>query len=115
MLLPEGIPQDLRESVFILPEFDEGEAAWLKDDALAVISSLKGTTVAVSDVVVFEQVPWGYAPGEPSWSCDRILSEPDPDYASRSRAGALEFIRGCDCVPAETLFALTFPVWKDAA
>ena len=115
MELPDGIPRTLRESTIVLPELEEGEGAWLKHDALALIASLKGTTVAISDIVVFEQMPWGYAPGELSWSCDRIQNEADPDYASRSRGEAADFIRSCTLVSDDALFALTFPVWKDAA
>jgi hypothetical protein len=115
MELPDSIPRKLRDAAIDLPEFEEGEGAWLKSDALSVIESLKGTTVAISDVVVFEKMPWGFAPGEHSWSCDRLPKEPDPDYAVRSRDTAAEYIRDCRQVPDDALFALTFPVWKDAA
>lgn len=115
MKLPERIPKRLREVALFLPEFGDGEGAWSKDDALAVIDSLKSTTVAVSDVVLFVRVSWGYAPFGPSWSSDRLPNEADADYAGRSRAGAGEFIRVCEVVADDALFGLTFPVWKDAA
>jgi hypothetical protein len=115
MKLPAQIPMKLLALALFLPELEDGEAAWPRDDALAVLDSLKGTTVAVSDVIVFEQVPGGYAPREIAWSGTRLPNEPDPDYAQRSRAGAVEFIRRCEGISEGTLFALTFPMWKDAA
>ena len=115
MKLPEQIPRRLRQMALVLPEFGDGEAAWSKDDAIAVIESLKGTTVAVSDVVLFKRVPWGYAPSESSLSIDRLPTEADADYAARSRSGAADFIRDGQKVGDDTMFALTFPLWKDAA
>ena len=114
-LLPERIPKRLRESALFLPEFGDGEGAWSRHDALAVIESLKGSTVAVSDVVLFERVPWGFAPSESVLSIGRLPKEADADYAKRSRQGAAAFIRGCESVKDDALFGLTFPMWKDAA
>jgi len=115
MKLPERIPKPLRETALILPEFGEGEGAWAKSDAMAVIDSLKGSTVAVSDIVVFERVPWGYAPSESAMSIDRLPTEGDSDYAQRSRASASNFIRNRTPISSDALFGLTFPMWKDAA
>src|SRR5437867_13121454 len=114
MNLPERIPKKLRQSALLLPEFSEGEAAWSKDDAIAVLESLKSTTVPVSDVVLYERAPWGYAPSESTWSAERYQNEADTDYAARSRSGAAEFIRRCGYVAGDALFAMTFPMWKDA-
>ena len=97
------------------PEFGDGEGAWSKDNAVAVIDSLKGTTVAVSDVVVFSRAPWGFAPSDLALSFDGLPNEADADYAGRSRLAAVEFIRVSGPTEGETLFALTFPMWKDAA
>jgi hypothetical protein len=115
MRLPEQIPASLRALALFLPELEEGEGAWSRHDALAVLDSLKGTTIAASNVVVFEGVPGGYVALENDWSGARLPNEPDPDYAQRSRSGAVEFIRRCKVVSEHTLFALTFPMWKDAA
>ena len=115
MTLPERIPKRLRDTALFLPEFGDGEAAWSKDDAIAVIDSLKGSTVAVSDVVLYERVPWGYAPSERVLSVDRLPSEPDADFAKRSRAAAASFLRAAPTPGDEALFGLTFPMWKDAA
>lgn len=82
---------------------------------MAVIGSLKGTTVAVSDVVLFERVHWGYAPSESARAIGRLPNEGDPDYAQRSRASAANFIQGCPAVGDDALFGLTFPMRKDAA
>jgi hypothetical protein len=115
MKLPERIPKRLRESALVLPEFDDGEGAWSRDEAMDVIESLKGTTVAVSDVVVFNRILWGYAPSESALSIDRLSNESDADYSARSRLAAANFIRGSAVVNNDSLFALTFPMWKEAA
>ncbi|HXX57045.1 MAG TPA: hypothetical protein VEI96_03510 [Thermodesulfovibrionales bacterium] len=115
MKLPELIPNRLRETALFLPEFGDGEGAWSKDDAMAVIKSLKGTTVAVSAVTLFERAPWGYAPSALMLSIDRLPNEADPDYAARSRRGAADFIRDSGITDDGALFALTFPMWKDVA
>jgi hypothetical protein len=113
--LPDRIPKRLRNLALFLPEFDDGEGAWFKADAMAVIESLKGTTVPVSDVVILNMAPWGYAPSDLALSVDRFPNEADADYAGRSPSLALDFIRGSEMVDDKTLFALTFPLWKDAA
>src|SRR5438093_1396909 len=112
MTLTDAIPRRLRDRALFLPEFGDGEGAWSKNDALAVIESLKGTTVAVSDVVVYDRVPWGYAPSESVLSIDRLPNEADADYAQRSRSAAAGFIRGCATAGDDALFALTLPIWK---
>ena len=113
--LPERIPRSLRESAVFLPEFGEGEGAWPKYEAEAVLESLKGSIVAVSDVVVFELVPWGYAPSDAAVSIQPLPAEPDADFAKRSRESAAEFIRSCTPASNDALFGLTFPMRKNAA
>jgi hypothetical protein len=115
MKLPERIPRPLQESALFLPEFGDGEGAWSGAEAVAVIESLKSSTVAISEVALFERVPWGYAPSESVRSIDRLPNEGDADYATRSRTSAADFIRGCTPASDDALFALTFPMWKDAA
>jgi hypothetical protein len=113
--LPERIPKRLRDTAISFPEFGDGEGAWSRDDAIEVIESLKGTTVAVSEVIIFEAAPWGYAPSEAGLSVDRLTDEGDADYGARSRQAAAHFIRDTEPAMAGRLFALTFPLWKDAA
>ena len=115
MQLPEQIPKRLRALAVILPEFDDGVGAWLRDDAVAVIDSLRGTTVPVAEVVLYERVPGGYQPSGAAWWADRRANESDTDYARRSRLGAVGFIQGRESTTQDALFALTFPLWKDAA
>lgn len=115
MKLPDQIPIQLRNLALFLPEFDHGEGAWFKDDAMRVIESLKGTTVPVSGVIMFNMAPWGYSPSDLVLSVNRFPNEADADYAARSRSLALDFIRDCETADDKTLFALTFPLWKDAA
>jgi hypothetical protein len=113
--LPDRIPKRLRDQALFFPEFDDGEGAWFKTDAMAVIESLKGTAVPVSDVEILNMAPWGYVSSDPALTVNRFPDEADADYARRSRALALDFIRVSEIVDDRTLFALTFPLWKDAA
>ena len=70
---------------------------------MAVIESLKGSTVVVSEVVLFERVSWGYAPSESALSTDRLPNEAEADYARRSRERATDFIRSCAVVNDDVL------------
>ncbi len=114
-MLPVQIPSRLRKLALFLPETEEEEGAWLRDDALAVIESLRGTTLAVSDIVVFGRAPGGYVPLDQECSIPRLLNEPDTDYAQRSRFIAADFIRQTKVESDQVLFAMSFTIWKDAA
>ena len=115
MKLPEQISEQLCDSALFLQEFDENEGAWIKTDAVAVIASLDGTNVPISDVRILNITPRGYALSDPSLSVHRFPNEADSDYSVRSRSLALDFIQKCEKVDDKTLFVLTFPLWKDAA
>ena len=115
MTLPPEIPEDLRAVAVNLPELGEWEGAWPQPDALSVIDSLKGTTVAIAHVTVFDKVHWGYAPSEVEWAGERQLNEPDTDYAGRTRSEAAKFIQECESASETSLFVLMFPMEKDAA
>lgn len=98
-----------------LPGCDDNEGGWPKQEALEVVTSLRGTAIAISDVVLFEPTPWGYGATEEAWFIDRAAGESDLDFGARSRAGAFKYILGCDAEREGALFVLTFPMWKDAA
>ena len=115
MKLPNQIPKRLRNLALFLPEFDDGEGAWLKVDAIGVIESIKGTAMPISDVLILYMVPGGYMPSDSILSVGRFPNEGDSDYAERSHSLALDFIRNSRMVGDKTLFVLTFPLWKDAA
>lgn len=115
MNLPDQIPKRLFDSAQFLPEFDDNEAAWIKTDAMAVIKSLDGTNIAVSDVIILNMTPWGYIQSAPALSARRFPNEADSDYSARSRSLALDFIRDSKPADDRTLFAMKFPLWKDAA
>ena len=115
MTLPDEIPKKLRDSALFLPEMDDNEGAWLKTDAMSVIKSLEGTDVSVSNVTIFNMAPWGYSQSDSALSVHRFPNENDADYALRSCSLALDFIRDSITVDEKALFALTFPLWKDAA
>ena len=113
--MPDEIPERLCDSALFLPELEENEGAWVKRDAVAVIESLDGTSVPVSDVKILNTTPRGYVLSDPALSVHRFPNEADSDYSVRSRSLALDFIQKCETVDDKTLFALTFPLWKDAA
>ncbi len=113
--MPDQIPKGLRDSALFLPELEENEGAWIKRDAVAVIASLDGTNVPISDVKILNISLRGYALSDPALSFHRFHNEADSDYSERSRSLALDFIRKHETVDDKTLFALTFPIWKDAA
>ena len=115
MKLPDRIPKRLRAIAVEFPEFGDGEAAWPREEAMKVIESLKGTTVAVSEVAVLDVTAWGYAWSDTGVSIDRLPSEADADYGTRSRKAAVAFIRSAELATGNRLFLLTFPMWKDAA
>jgi hypothetical protein len=117
MRLPDEIPRELRQNALLLPGLVDGQGAWSKDQALEVIESLEGTTVAISDVTPYHRVAWGtelhWATSETVWSVHRLNRESDIDYARRSRRAAAAFIQECEDGGEDLLFSL--PVWKDAA
>lgn len=115
MILPPEIPKRLREAASFLPAMAEGEAAWRRKDALRVIESLKTTTVPISDVTPFSFIGDIWITADPVWSLHRLHNESDIDYARRSRQEAAAFIQAWDGPEGELLFALNFPMFKDAA
>ena len=119
MRLPDEIPGELRQNACFPPGLGDGQGAWCREDALAVIGSLEGTTIAVSDVTPYRSIAWGtevhWSVSDTEWSLHRMHNESDINYARRSRREAETFIAEYEDGPDETLFALTFPMWKDAA
>ena len=115
MNLPDQIPKKLCDLALFLTGFDDNEGAWSERDAIAVIESLDGTNVSISEVMIFNLAPWGYTQSGPVLSIHRFPNEVDSDYSARSRSLALDFIRNAETVGDKTLFVLTFPLWKDAA
>ena len=115
MMLPDRIPKRLRDQALFLPEFEGGEGAWFRADAIAVIESLKGSTVPISKVAIFKMAPGKYMPTGMILLMERFPSEADTDYAVRSQSAALDFIQNSEMFQDDTLFALSFPLWKNAA
>ena len=115
--LPEQIPPRLGQQSVALPDLGDGEGAWVRTDALAVIEALRGSTVAVYAVALFEAapVPGGYAPTEVGWKRDRKTHEEEEDYARRTHMGAATFICECELPEDPSVFVLTFPANPDAA
>ena len=119
MRLPDEIPRELRQNALLLPGLLDGQGAWSREEALEVIESLEGTTVPVSEVTPFHRVTWGtevhWSMSETVWSVHRQRSESEIDYARRSRREAAAFLGDYEDGTDAPLFALTFPMWKDAA
>ena len=119
MRLPDEIPRELRQNALLLPGLLDGQAAWSREEALEVIASLEGTMVAVSEVTPYHRVAWGtemhWSMSDTVWSVHRQRSESEIDYAWRSRQEAAAFLEDYEDGADAPLFALTFPMWKDAA
>ncbi len=99
-----------------VPDLAGDEGAWTRHDALAVLASLGGTTVAVEAVTVCELAPVVHRPAVPAWAVRRVRSEASADYARRSRAGAARFIESYTPVAAEEVaFVLQFSMQDEAA
>ena len=119
MSLPDEIPGELRQNACFPPGLGDGQGAWCREDALEVIGSLEGTTIAVSDVMPYRSIAWGtevhWSVSDTEWSLHRMYNESDIDYARRSRKEAAAFIGEYEDGHDVLLFALTFPMWKGAA
>jgi len=113
--LPDQIPKQLRDLAQFLPEFEDNEGGWFKGDAIAVLGSLEGTNIAISEAAIFNSAHGGYTQTVPGLSIHRFPNEADADYSVRSRSLALVFIQDYNADDDKTLFALAFPLWKDAA
>ena len=93
MDLPLEIPKDLRAcGIPVNPESDD-EIVWKHPDALRVVDALRGTKVAVLEIVVYRSQSWGFVPTDTSWSCEPDLGETATDFATRSQDGARDFVK----------------------
>jgi hypothetical protein len=116
MSLPREIPPELLDRALEVPDLARDEGAWTREDALAVVESLGGTTVAIEAVSVCEIAPVVHRPPVPGWAVGRLRGEASADYARRSRAGASRFI--ASYAPAgfeEVAFILEFSTQDEAA
>lgn len=114
--IPEEVPEELRSLAVFVDGPDFSHLAWPREDAMAVIESLKSTTVAISGGDVIRSEAWGFVPAGDYWLCDRIQGEDRFSYARRSHDRALGYIEDYEEGPtANLLFALTFDTQQHAA
>ncbi len=116
MGLPPEIPGELVGRSIEIPGLGGDEGAWSREDALAVIESLEGTTVVVEAVTVCELAPLVLLPPVPGWALARVRGESSADYARRSRTGAARFIEAYVEPASEVMiFVLQFSMQNAAA
>ena len=118
MMIPEEVPIELADRAVPLEAPGPGQhtAAWARDDALAVIASLRGTKVAIEGGEVYRTDRLGLRPAIGVWSCDRLAGETATDYAERSRNLACGRIEATQETGAsELLYAFVFSDQQDAA
>ena len=115
MNLPRQIPRRLQRNAIFLDGFTEGEAAWSRGEALEVIASLKATKVLVTQVSALLRTPLGEIVADSTWTLGPSRGELGTDYVARAHCGAKEFIASQKPETQEVVFALTFPLRKDAA
>lgn len=113
-MLPSEIPESLRADAIPLDDQAECDAAWPRDQALAVLSSLDGSTVAVLLAHVYAPTPTGLLPTRDYSRCGPLPGESATEFARRSRAAARDFLEGRDDDP-DALIAMSFSMQDDAA
>jgi hypothetical protein len=108
MSIPPGLPRHIDQRAVQPPGLPAGDFAWSIDEALAVLTVLEGSKIAVLQVDAYV-VPYGQQ--EVIHTGRRIgflyqLGERASDFARRSRLSAAEFINAgsrdessCWCAP----------------
>ena len=82
---------------------------------MAVVASLQGSDIVVAEVTALAQTPLNEILATGSWSPGPSRGELGAEYASRTHAGASEFIKNHDEDGEETVYALRIPTRKEAA
>jgi hypothetical protein len=114
--LPAELPGSLTSRGIAVTTDGLVDVGWLRDDALEIVRALRGTTVAVVGGDVFVRQAWGFAATTECWNCERAPGESTPDFSSRSRDWAREFLTEYDLGPAgDVVFVLYFDTHQDAA
>ena len=116
MDLPEDLAPELAARVIAVESGGVVDVGWVREDALAVVEGLHGTTIAITGGEVFVRQAWGFTATTESWTCDRAPGESTPDFSVRSRDWAREFVTsyGGDR-DDEFVFVLYFSTQQDAA
>ena len=116
MLIPDVIPQGLRTVAISLADLGIDDVAWRAGDALGVIASLRGTSVAIGGGDLYRIESWGFAPMAEGWRSVRFGGEMATSYADRSRKVAAAFIQDSQSRLGDTvLYLLLFSMQQDAA
>ena len=113
--LPRRIPRRLRHEAIHLDGFDPSEAAWSKEDALEVVASLQNTNVVIAEVTVVVRTPLNEFVADGSWVPEPSRGELGTEYAARTQRGAADFIAKHDAAGVDAVFALRFPLRREAA
>src|SRR5687768_10266805 len=86
------LPREIVDLAVAVPGLPEGTLAWTAESARQAFHALRGGTVAVIEIEVYDRVAWGFAQAEDSWTCNPLPGEPASDFAIRSRHGARSWI-----------------------
>jgi hypothetical protein len=113
MSLPPYLPRRASQRAMQPPGLPPGDLAWARDDALALLTALEGTPIAVLQADAYV-LPYGQQ--EVIHTGRRVsyfyqLGERASDFARRSRQSAAEFI---NAGASDELFVLIFSDQDDA-
>ena len=92
-MIPNEIPRGLRSAAIVPPSAGEHEAAWTPQDALAVLRALESSRIAVVSAQGYKLIGVELIPTQAGWAFPQTSGETESSRASKSRAGAMLFIR----------------------
>jgi hypothetical protein len=105
--------REILELAVVAPGLPAGVRGWTAESARRALESLRSSKVAVLAIDVYDRVVWGYALGQESWVCRRVLSEQSLEFAHRSRREGSDWINSFP--RHEVLFVLEFSTQDFAA
>jgi hypothetical protein len=113
-MIPSEIPDSFRSSAVIPPEAGEYDLAWTPADALAVLSALDSTSLAVETAQAFKVVGSALIPTRDAWLFPATSGDTESSRARKSRAGAASFIRKINPIEVDYV-SLEFSYQDEAA
>lgn len=86
------LPPDISALAVSAPGLPEDVLGWTPASALRLLSELHATKVAVTDIEVYERLPWSFVPVPDVWQCVLQPGELASSYALRSRMEAEAYV-----------------------
>lgn len=92
--LPAALPlsEELRARAISLDHLGVYEVAWIREDALSVISALRDTKWAVLGGDVLMQRDGAFRHSYDSWHSDRVADERCPEFVERTHRESRSYI-----------------------